>query len=97
MFLKIHPLIAKDIKNALNYYDARSDRVGDLFLEEAERAIDRIEISPLSFHPIDERRRRCNLPSFPYHFVFEVRGERIGIMVLRHDRRKPSFGLRRKW
>jgi hypothetical protein len=97
MKLKIHPLIAKDIKKALEYYDARSDRAGDVFLGEAERALERIENSPLSFHPIDERRRRCNLPGFPYHFVFEVRGKEIGVMVLKHDRRKPSFGLARKW
>jgi plasmid stabilization system protein ParE len=97
MRLIIHPLIQKDIRYALDYYDHRSDRAGDRFFAEVAKALDRIETAPLSFHPIDHRRRRCNLPGFPYHLVFEVREELIGVMVLRHDRRKPSFGLTRKW
>ena len=97
MKLVIHPLIQKDIRCALDYYDLRSDKAGDLFFGEVEEALDRIENEPLSFHQIDHRRRRCNLRRFPYHLVFEVRGEFAGVMVLRHERRKPSYGLARKW
>jgi toxin ParE2 len=97
MSLVIHPLIQKDIRCALDYYDLRSDKAGDLFFRELEKALDRIEIAPMSCHPIDKRRRRCNLCRFPYHLVFEVRGELVGVLVLRHERRKPSYGLTRKW
>jgi hypothetical protein len=37
-----------------------------------------------------------NLERFPYHFLYDTHAEFIFIFVVRHDKRHPSFGLRRK-
>jgi hypothetical protein len=68
-----------------------------MFFAEFEDALERIEIERTRFHRLDDRRRRCNLRRFPNHLVFELRGKLIGVMVLRHHQRKPSYGLTRKW
>lgn len=50
---------------------------------------------PYSF-PAFEEYRRVNLNKFPYHFLFEVIGEStVRIVVLKHNRRDPDFGLDR--
>jgi plasmid stabilization system protein ParE len=92
----LHPFVRRDLREVLDYYDGRSDRAGDWFFSEFQAAIEQIEIAPMRFHQLDDQRRRCNLRKFPYHLVYEVAGDSIFITVLRHDKRNPNFGLRRK-
>jgi hypothetical protein len=37
-----------------------------------------------------------NLHRFPYHFLFRVVGHDVRILVVRHHRRHPSLGIRRR-
>jgi hypothetical protein len=39
--------------------------------------------------------RRCNFDRFPYHFLYDIRGDYARIWVVRHNRRNPSWGLKR--
>ncbi|HEY3151336.1 MAG TPA: hypothetical protein VGK65_06710 [Candidatus Binatia bacterium] len=51
---------------------------------------------PESF-PIRERDfRRVNLQRFPYHFLFRIVGDVVRILVVRHHRRRPTVGIRRR-
>ena len=97
MNLVFHPLVRSDIREIIDYYDRRSDSAGDRFIAELNERIDAVRLNPGSFHREDSRRRRCNLKVFPYHFLFEVREPAtVRLLVIRHDKRHPSFGLRRK-
>ena len=96
MTAEFHPLIREDLREILRYYDERSDSAGDRFYQEFETAVEKIEEKPLRFHRIDAIRHRCNLKKFPYHLVYEIYGNKIFITVLRHHKRHPSFGMRRK-
>jgi len=51
--------------------------------------------NPRRFHFDRSGLRRCNLERFPYHFLYDIRGEYVRVWVLRHDRRNPDFGLDR--
>tara|TARA_R110002096_G_scaffold4501_38_gene21311 strand:- start:14662 stop:14958 length:297 start_codon:yes stop_codon:yes gene_type:complete len=98
MNVAFHPRVRKDIREIVDYYDQRSDTAGDRFIGELNELIDKVRDSPKGFHPADERRRRCNLKKFPYHFLYELvnKEQTIRILVVRHDKRHPSFGLRRQ-
>ena len=52
--------------------------------------------NPQGFHFIEEVKRRVPLESFPYHFVFEEKVREVRFLVLRHDKRHPAFGWRRR-
>ncbi len=97
MKLIFHPLVRRDLHEILDYYDQRSDTAGDRLFVAFEAAVRKIKDRPTEFHPLDPTRRRCNLAKFPYHLVFEVAGDSILITVLRHHKRRPSFGMWRKW
>jgi plasmid stabilization system protein ParE len=96
MNVDFHPLVKRDLREILDYYDARSDVAGDRFFAEFEEAVRRILDAPMRCHPLDTQRRRCNLHKFPHHLVFEIEGDVVWITVLRHDKRRPGFGLRRR-
>lgn len=92
-----HRLVQRDMDGIRRYYTreagaALADRFYTAFLAQVDRAAEH----PEQFHPATDVLRRANIPKFPYHFLFRrVRGG-IRILVLRHDRRHPSFGLRRE-
>jgi plasmid stabilization system protein ParE len=97
MVILFHPRVRKDIRDILTFYDEKSDSAGDRFLSEFDEALEKIKSMPSRFHPLDDKRSRCDLAKFPYHIVFEIEQEFILITVVRHHKRHPSFGLRRKW
>ena len=40
--------------------------------------------------------RRANFPSFPYHLIFRETVDGVRVLVLRHHRRHPDYGLSRE-
>ncbi|MGI9244224.1 MAG: type II toxin-antitoxin system RelE/ParE family toxin [Verrucomicrobiales bacterium] len=92
-----HRLIDRDIRCALEYYESEGGSpLADRFFSEVEATLEEIEVRPTSHHFSDGGLRKATLDSFPYHILYEVDSEAIWIAVLRHDRRHPNFGLRRK-
>jgi plasmid stabilization system protein ParE len=92
-----HRLIRKDLDGVLSYYERESgpelaDRFFETFVEVAEKA----SKDPRHFHWVAGVLRRANLPGFPYHFLYREKPFGIRVLVLRHDRRHPDFGLRRR-
>jgi plasmid stabilization system protein ParE len=92
-----HRRIQSDLRTALAFYETEGGaKLADRFFAEAENAAARVMRNPQGFHLIGEERRRVSLESFPYHFVFEAKMREVRFLVLRHDKRHPAFGLRRR-
>lgn len=97
MTLIFHPRIQNDLLEILDYYDRRSRIAGDRFFDEFNSAVAEIEGFPTRHRSVDSVRRRFNLRRFPYHIIYEIHGQEVRITVLRHHKRRPSYGLRRRW
>jgi len=91
-----HPLVRGDVQEALIYYRKISARLGDEFHAELRDTINRAAENPLRFHPVGEGFRRANLKRFPYHVLYEVRPECVRVMLVRHNKRQPQYGLPRE-
>jgi hypothetical protein len=50
----------------------------------------------LRFHPLDYGFRRANLKRFSNHFLYDIHPAFIRVMIVRHHKRHPDFGLDRK-
>jgi plasmid stabilization system protein ParE len=92
-----HRLVQRDMDGIQRYYleeagESVADRFFQLFLSVVERAAS----NPKRYHPISTALRRATIPGFPYHFLYRETASGIRVLVLRHDRRHPSFGLRRQ-
>lgn len=92
-----HRLVQRDMDSVLRYYreeasDAVADRFFGTFLDTLGKAV----LNPKQFHPISGGLRRANIPGFPYHLLYRETLFGIRVLVLRHDRRRPSYGLGRR-
>jgi len=85
-----HRLVVRDLRVALDYYELEGGT------KLADRFFAKIISQPTGQHFSDGGYRRKALHSFPYHILYDVDSLGIWIGILRHDRRHPSYGLRRK-
>ena len=91
-----HPELAADIRDIAAYYAQVSQRVIQSFWAELDLVLISIQKNPRSNHFDSCGLRRANLIKFPYHLLYEVDGDSVYLVVLRHDRRFPSYGLDRR-
>ena len=97
MSFELHPGAEKDLENASDYYRNKAGRVvADRFLEEFYRAAVYLAANPEIAPPAENGHRAYPLHLFPYSVIYVIFGGRVRILVVRHHRRRPSFGARRK-
>lgn len=96
MEIEFHQLVRRDVLEILRYYRAVSTRIADEFRNELNAKIIQAAENPFRFPGVDCGFRRANLTRFPYHILYEVRGERLRVMIVRHHKRHPKFGLERQ-
>jgi plasmid stabilization system protein ParE len=97
--LTFHPLVQKDLNEILSYYEQEaSPDVADRFEAEFRVALAAIKESPrhFPFYLKQRRYRRFAMPTFPHLILFRETSSSIRIMVLKHVKRSPGFGLRRR-
>lgn len=97
MRLEYHPLSASDLNEAVAHYNQRRAGLGDELRVEVYAAIDRVCINPCQFAVFARGVRRCLVHRFPYAVLFRlVDPETLRVLVIRHHRRHPNFGLGRR-
>jgi plasmid stabilization system protein ParE len=97
--LGYHPLVQKDLNEILEFYESEAGlEVADRFEKEFRQAISAIRSAPRQFSFYQKQRsyRRCLLATFPHVILFREAGSHVRIMVLKHVKRAPTFGLRRQ-
>ena len=97
MRLIVHPRVRCDVRGILDWYDARSDLAGDRFHAELMTALDAVTNFPERHPFIGPLHRRYTFKQFPYHLVFDVIGNDVRVLVIRHHKRHPDYGLKRTW
>jgi len=91
-----HPLVRRDVLEIRRYYRKISPKLADEFRDELRNTISRSAENPLRFPPVAQGFRRANLKRFPYHILYEVQAQLIRVMLVRHHKRHPQFGLARE-
>ena len=90
-----HPDLAADIKETAEHYADTSKRVLDAFWRELDSVLDSIKRNPRRHHCAGCGLRRANFKKYPYHLLYDIEENHILLLVLRHDRRHPDYGLDR--
>jgi len=89
--LRIHPAALEEAEAAVDWYAQRSRRAAGLFLDELDRAIDRIGRNPEQYPPHDLGTRRMVLRRFPFVIVFRKAAAAVEIIAIAHGRRRPAY------
>jgi plasmid stabilization system protein ParE len=97
MRLELHSQISSDISRIMEYYeDVAGQQLADEFYAELRSFFQKAADAPEAFSIRERDLRRVNLERFPYHFFFRMFGERVRILVVRHQNRRPTLGLDRR-
>jgi plasmid stabilization system protein ParE len=97
MKLEIIPQAQRDIAEAARFYRDQRPGLDDEFLAEVDAAVDTIAKDPQRFEQVRPGLRRCFVNRFPYGIYYRMpEADMVRIMILRHHKRRPSFGMRRK-
>lgn len=96
MKLAYHPLVQRDVSDILRHYDRISPKLGDEFWAELQHVLKVVSGKPEQFHFNLRGLRRANMRRFPYHLLFRVSAVAVRVVVIRHDKRHPSYGTTRK-
>ena len=96
-FIIFHNRIQHDLNAVLEYYlDESGPKLADRFYSAFETAAQKALKNPKHHHFFHKNLRRSPILRFPYHFLYRETSHGIRILVLRHDKRKPNYGLQRK-
>ena len=88
---RIHPAALEEAEAATEWYRRRSVRAAGMFLDELDRAIERVGDHPGQFPEYAFGTRRLVLPRFPYLVVFRETGAGVEILAVAHGRRRPGY------
>jgi len=97
MYLVFHPKVYSDIDEIMEYYERVATReLAAEFYSELRYYMQQASERPESFAIRERDLRRVNLQRFPYHFLFRIVGDVVRVLVVRHHRRRPTVGVRRR-
>ena len=95
MEVRFHKRVQTDLNTILSRYYEFKDELGEDFYAEFIGGVKIASKNPRYYHFDDCGLRRCNLERFPFHFLYDVHDGTVRIWVLRHDKRKSTYGLKR--
>ena len=76
-----------ELDEAVEYYNSESHGLGDEFLLDLLKAIERVSLFPKAWHPFSNSTRRCRLRRFPYGIIYQIQSEEI----IANLHRKPDY------
>jgi plasmid stabilization system protein ParE len=85
------------MNEAADFMDHESAGLGSEFLEAVERAVEQVRSRPEAAQPIYRNIRRKLVAHFPFSVIYLVRHERIRVLAVAHQRRRPHYWRSRKW
>ena len=89
--VRIHPAALEEAEAVIEWYRRRSTRAAEMFVDELDRAIERIGHHPGQSPEYAFRTRRMVLQRFPYLVVFREVAVGVEIVAVAHGRRRPGY------
>jgi toxin ParE1/3/4 len=91
-----HPDAEAEFHAAVAWYEEQREGLGADLLAEVEKAIERIQENPHLFpRQNDLGIRKCLVRRFPYTIFYLEIDEAIWVAAVAHQRRRPSYWVRR--
>ncbi len=97
MRVRLNSKVYSDLESAMEYYAQEAgNQIATEFYDEFRRCRRRIADHPESYPLLRDGIRRINFHRFRYHILYQIVDEEsVRILVVKHDRRDPDFGLDR--
>ncbi len=97
MRIEYHPTLENELEQIRDYYESQSYGLGIEFVNEFERQVLKLAATPERWMIVRGDLRRSLMKRFPYVIYFRTpQPDLVRITVVKHEKRHPSFGVRRK-
>jgi hypothetical protein len=93
--LFFHPDVSHEIKKSYIWYQEKAEGLGDNFLDELETAYQTIIELPSTWPKFQKGFRRYLLTSFPFSIIYKYEGEKIFVVAVMHNSKKPGYWKKR--
>jgi plasmid stabilization system protein ParE len=80
-----------ELRKSAKFYDRQRPGLGTDFTAEVGAALDYIRQYPLASPPLQGEFRRTRVKRFPFDLIYAVEEERIVIVAVKHQRRRPDY------
>ncbi|MCT7963939.1 type II toxin-antitoxin system RelE/ParE family toxin [Laspinema sp. D1] len=92
MIYDFHPAAKQELNDTVNYYDNINPDLGDAFLDEFDRTLERIQRFPKAWSLLSANTRYCRMGRFPYSIIYRIQEEEtLLIVAVMHWQRKPLY------
>lgn len=88
---ELHPQANEELTEVALYYEARAVGLGADFLDEFERTLTFLSQFPGAGRVIRHGSRRVSLRRFPYHLIYRIDSDRVFVLAVAHQRRRPGY------
>ena len=95
MRISFNRRVRTEVRRIADEYEDESPGVSDEFLAVLDQALDIIERHGTRMAKIRDEVRLVKLRRFPYGVYYQIEGDTARILVVKHHRRDPNFGLDR--
>lgn len=96
MRVTLHPAAERDIEEAAEFYEREgSAALAARFVLEFKAVSTLLLQHPEIGSPRSAERRGLSMNVFPYTVIYRVVADEIKILVVKHDRKRPSYGASR--
>ena len=73
------------------FYEGQAHELGAEFLDDVQRAIDRLRDNPKLGQIVVDELRRSLLSRFPFSLIYVIEPEGLLIVAVAHQRRRPYY------
>ena len=94
--VELLPEASQELTEAFDWYADRSSKAARSFLQEIHQALKAIEKAPRAWPQFEANTRRYLLRRFPYYLVYRPSQNRILVLAIAHERRRPGYWHERR-
>lgn len=80
-----------ELNEAIEYYNSKSDNLGFEFFEEIKSTLLLISKYPEIWSPFTKNTRKAQIKRFPFNIIYTISADKIFIVAIAHQHRKPGF------
>jgi plasmid stabilization system protein ParE len=92
----LHQDADEDLKEAAVFYEVREPGLGELFLDEVDLALKRIQEYPSIGKRITAEHRSYSIRRFPFRAVYRIEENAVLVLAIAHSSRRPGSWRSRK-
>jgi plasmid stabilization system protein ParE len=90
----IQPAARRELRESTAWYREANPAVADRFVNEVFKTLEHVESFPVSgpwIPSVAGNARRLPVAGFPYYVIFEEFADRVEILAIAHNRRRPGY------